>query len=56
MGARKGDKWDDVKGTSKGLLEENSGRKPDPVVNPDQFDEFEKGSYQAETTPTVKAP
>ena len=56
MGARKGDKWDDVKGTSKGLLEENSGRKPDPVVNPDQFDEFEKGSYQAETTPTGKAP
>ena len=56
IGARKGDKWDDVKGTSKGLLEENSGRKPDPVVNPNQFDEFEKGSYQADTNIKGKVP
>ena len=44
-GAAQGDVWDDVKYSSTKLDSENAGRQPDPIVNPDQFDDFEKGTY-----------
>ena len=45
IGARKGDVWDDVKYSSTNLDIDNSGRQPDPHVNSDQFDDFEKSTY-----------
>ena len=47
-GSAKGDVWDDTRYSSTNLDSENAGREPDPIVNPDQFDEFEKVSYAKE--------
>ena len=47
-GSAKGDVWDDVRYSSTNLDSENAGREPDPIVNPDQFDDFEKVSYAKE--------
>tara|TARA_X000001388_G_scaffold18852_1_gene12217 strand:- start:44 stop:4642 length:4599 start_codon:yes stop_codon:yes gene_type:complete len=44
-GAAQDDVWDDVRYSSTKLDSENAGRQPDPNVNPDQFDDFEKSTY-----------
>ena len=45
QGASVGDNWNDKRYSSTSLDSENAGRQPDPTVNPEQFDDFEKVSY-----------
>ena len=45
IGAAQGDEWSDVRYSSTFFDEENAGRQPDPTVNPDQFDDIDKASY-----------
>ena len=47
-GSAKGDVWNDDRYSSTNLDSENAGRQPDPTVNPDQFDDYEKVSYVKE--------
>lgn len=47
-GSAKGDVWNDDRYSSTNLDSENAGRQPDPTVNPEQFDDYEKASYVKE--------
>ena len=47
-GSAKGDVWNDDRYSSTNLDSENAGRQPDPTVNPEQFDDYEKVSYVKE--------
>lgn len=47
-GSTKGDVWNDDRYSSTNLDSENAGRQPDPTVNPEQFDDYEKASYVKE--------
>jgi len=47
-GRAAGDEWDELRQTSPSQTAANANRKPDPFVNPEQFDNVEKGIYRPE--------
>ena len=47
-GERAGDPWDPVDNRSVNQKEVDLGREPDPFVNPDQFDDYERATYRPE--------